>query len=368
MDIDTDLQKVLPTEEHDYDRAKELKAFDDTKAGVKGLVDAGVVTIPRIFFMPPEDILSAKLDDHDSFQVPIIDLRDPAAHAEIVEKIRYASEKWGFFQVINHGIPQDVMNKVIAGVHRFHEQPKEVKMKFYSRENEKKVRFISNYDLYVSKAANWRDTLYCAMAPNPPPPKEYPVACREILIKYSEDVQSLGQMLFGLLSEALGLNPSHLTDMGCMEGHVFVCHYYPACPEPDRTIGHAIHCDPDFLTILLQDQIGGLQVLHEDHWIDIPPLEGALIVNIGDLLQLISNKKFRSVEHRVLAKRAGPRISVACLFTTFYQPSNKLYGPIKELLSEESPPLYKETLIKNYLYSFRSLGRDNDSALAFLRL
>ncbi|XWS42548.1 hypothetical protein CRYUN_Cryun16bG0023800 [Craigia yunnanensis] len=371
--MDFDLQNVLPTQEHDYDRAKELKAFDDTKAGVKGLVDGGVVTIPRIFFVQPEDIRSAKLDDHvDSFQVPVIDLRDinldPAAHTEIVDKIRYASEKWGFFQVINHGITQDVMNKVIAGVHRFHEQPKEVKMKFYSREYEKKVRFNSNFDLYKSKAANWRDTLFCVMAPNPPPPQEYPVACREILIEYSEHVQSLGQILFGLLSEALGLNPSHLTDMGCMEGHGFFCHYYPACPEPDRTIGHAKHCDPDFLTILLQDQIGGLQVLHEDHWIDIPPLEGALIVNIGDLLQLISNDKFRSVEHRVSAKRAGPRISVACFFTTHFQPSNKFYGPIKELLSADSPPLYKETLIKDYLDSVCSLGLDNDSALAFLRL
>ena len=111
--------------------------------------------------------------------------------------------------------------------------------------------------------------------------------CREILIEYSEHVQSLGQMLFGLLSEALGLNPAYLTDMGCMEGHAFGCQYYPACPEPDRTLGQAKHCDPDFLTILLQDQIGALQVLHEDHWIDIPPPEeGGLIVNIGDLLQV----------------------------------------------------------------------------------
>ncbi|XVF57157.1 hypothetical protein PTKIN_Ptkin06aG0181700 [Pterospermum kingtungense] len=373
MEVDSDLQKVSPTPEHDYDRATELKAFDDTKAGVKGLVDAGVVTIPRIFLVPPGDICSADLDDHvNSFQIPIIDLRDvnldPAAHKEIVEKIRYASEKWGFFQVINHGITQDVLDDVIAGVHRFHEQPKEVKMKFYSRDNEKKVRFNSNFDLYKSKAANWRDTLFCTMAPNPPPPQEYPDACREILAEYSKDVQNLGRILFGLLSEALGLNPSHLTDMGCMDGHGFVCHYYPACPEPDSTMGHSKHCDPDFLTILLQDQIGGLQVLHEDHWIDIPPLEGALIINIGDLLQLISNDKFRSVEHRVLAKSAGPRISVACLFTTHFQPSNKLYGPIKELLSAGSPPLYKETLIKDYLNSFCSMGLDNDSALAFLRL
>ncbi|KAK6288894.1 hypothetical protein POUND7_000435 [Theobroma cacao] len=291
MEVESDLRKVLPAEEHDYDRAKDLKAFDDTKAGVKGLVDAGVATIPRIFFMPPEDILSAQLDDQiDGLQVPVIDLGginlDPAAHTDIVEMIRYASEKWGFFQIINHGIPQDVMNKVIAGVRRFHEQPKEVKMDFYSRENEKKVRFNSNYDLYKAKSANWRDTLFCVMAPNPPPPEEYPVVCRDILIEYSEHVQSLGQILLGLLSEALGLNPAHLADMGCMEGHGFVCHYYPACPEPERTLGHAKHCDPDFLTILLQDQIGGLQVLHEDHWIDVPPLEGALIINIGDLLQV----------------------------------------------------------------------------------
>ncbi|OMO96196.1 Oxoglutarate/iron-dependent dioxygenase [Corchorus olitorius] len=200
------------------------------------------------------------------------------------------------------------------------------------------------------------------------PPEEYPAACRDMLIEYSEHVQRLGQILFTLLSEALGLNPAHLTDMGCMDGHFFLCHYYPACPEPNRTIGHGKHCDPDFLTILLQDHIGGLQVLHEDQWIDVHPQEGALIVNIGDLFQLISNDKFKSVEHRVLAKSEGPRISLACFFTTHFQPSNKLYGPIKELLSADSPPLYKETLTKDYLNSFCYLGLDNDSPLDLLRL
>ncbi|XVF42349.1 hypothetical protein PTKIN_Ptkin01aG0354600 [Pterospermum kingtungense] len=304
--MDSYLQKVLPREEQDYDRAKELKAFDDTKAGVKGLVDAGVVTVPRIFLMPPEDILSTKLNDH----------------------------------VNNHGIPQDVMNKVIAGVRRFHEEPKEVKLKFYSRENEKKVRFVSIYDLYSSKAANWRDSLFCVMAPNPPPPQEYPSACRDLLIEYSKHVQGLAQILFGLLSEALGLNPSHLIDMGCMEGHAFGCQNYPPCPEPHRTLGQAKHWDPDFLTILLQDQIGALQVPHEGHGIDIPPpADGGLIVNIGDLLQLITNDKFKSVEHRVLANRIGPRVSVACIFSTsHFQESNRLYGPMKELLSAKNPP------------------------------
>ncbi|XVF42357.1 hypothetical protein PTKIN_Ptkin01aG0355400 [Pterospermum kingtungense] len=99
--------------------------------------------------------------------------------------------------------------------------------------------------------------------------------------------------------------------MGCMEGHAFGCQYYPPCPEPDRTLVQAKHCDPDFLTILLQDQIGALQVLHEGHWIEIPPPADGVTVT----MQLITNDKLKSFEHRVLANRIGPRVSVARIFS-----------------------------------------------------
>ena len=62
-------------------------------------------------------------------------------------------------------------------------------------------------------------------------------------------------------------------------------HYYPACPEPELTMGTTKHSDNDFLTVLLQDQVGGLEVLYEDKWIEIPPVPGALVINIGDFLQ-----------------------------------------------------------------------------------
>lgn len=105
-------------------------------------------------------------------------------------------------------------------------------------------------------------------------------------MEYSQQVKQLGTCLFELLSEGLGLNQNHLKDMGCTEGLLTLCHYYPACPQPELTLGATKHADDDFLTVLLQDHIGGLQVLHEGQWVHVPSIPGALVINIGDVLQV----------------------------------------------------------------------------------
>ncbi|XP_059626854.1 1-aminocyclopropane-1-carboxylate oxidase homolog 5-like [Cornus florida] len=162
MEVMPNTAEVAATNQPEYDRAKEVKEFDETKAGVKGLMDSGVVKIPRMFIHPPENLGKASLDTSGiHLQVPLIDLKDlHSGRMEIVNEIGKAAETWGFFQMVNHGIPL-VMKEMIEGVRRFHEQPNELKTKWYSSDSKQRVRYYCNGDLHISKAANWRDSIAC---------------------------------------------------------------------------------------------------------------------------------------------------------------------------------------------------------------
>nr|POF08643.1 1-aminocyclopropane-1-carboxylate oxidase like 1 [Quercus suber] len=96
---------------------------------------------------------------------------------QVVEEIKRVSETLGLFQIVNYGISEDVMDDMIKGIRRFHEQPTEVKREYYSHDATKNITYMSNFHLYKAKAANWRDSLSFAMAPVAQNPEEFPSAC-----------------------------------------------------------------------------------------------------------------------------------------------------------------------------------------------
>lgn len=348
----------------------QVQAFDDSKTGVKGILDSGITKIPSIFHVNLEKSTQNSPTDESNFTtIPIIDLQH-IKRVELVDQIKNASKNWGFFQVINHGIPLHVLDEMINGICRFHEQDAEAKKPFYSRDKDKKVRYFSNGKLFRDMAANWRDTIAFATNPDLPNPEEIPIVCRDIVAEYSKQVKALGVAIFELLSEALGLNLSYLNEMECAEALYIMGQYYPQCPEPELTMGIGKHTDCAFMTILLQNQIGGLQVLHENQWVNVPPVHGALVVNIGDILQLMTNDTFISVNHRVLSRNIGPRISVATFFMNFTisECTSKIYGPIKELLTEENPPIYRDITMKEILTNYYAKGIAGNACLIPLKL
>lgn len=100
-----------------YDRKSELKAFDNSKTGVKGLVDAGLVKIPRMFIHEQHMLYKHSCGDEHKFNIPIIDLQGidegENGRRKVIDQVQYAWEKWGFFQMINHGIPVNVLDEYV---------------------------------------------------------------------------------------------------------------------------------------------------------------------------------------------------------------------------------------------------------------
>ncbi|XLQ99856.1 hypothetical protein HN51_054573 [Arachis hypogaea] len=268
-------------EDGSYDRNKELKLLDETKAGVKGLVDAGLTKLPKIFVHDGHKVNISSSSSATNVSIPVIDLEslheEGNSRHEIIQKVKDAGEKWGFFQVVNRDIPPCVLDEMLDGVRRFHEQDAE--------------RLI-------------------------------------------EGTPSLVYWHQGPLT-ALGLESSYLKDIDCAEGIFIFGHYYPPCPEPELTWGLSAHTDVD--------QIGRLQVFYENQWIDVAPIPGAFIINVGDMMQLITNDKFMSAKQRVLAQKVGPQVSTSCSLRKHVQDEcPRMYGLIKELVIEENPPIYKE--------------------------
>ncbi|RVW64867.1 Feruloyl CoA ortho-hydroxylase 1 [Vitis vinifera] len=137
-----------------------------------------------------------------------------------------------------------------------------------------------------------------------------------------------------VLMEKLGVTLEESRIDGLIGLKMVNMNFYPTCPNPDLTVGVGRHSDMGTLTMLLQDGIGILYVKMEEditsagkkgEWVEIPPIPGALVINVGDTLQILSNRKYKSAEHRVCSTSTQSRVSIPIF--TIPRPNEKI-GPL----------------------------------------
>lgn len=331
---------------------------------VQSLSESGAATIPDRYVKPEAE---RPTNDHPAkalaagmgMGIPVVDLSCPTDPAT-ARAVAAACRDWGFFQAVNHGVASDLLARARAAWRGFFRLPMEAKQA-YANSPATYEGYGSRLGVEKGAPLDWGDYFFLHAAPphllRPHKWPRLPPDLRETTEEYSREVAALCGRLLAAMSLGLGAGESRLQEAFGGAEAAGVCvraNYYPRCPQPDLTLGLSSHSDPGGMTVLLADErVSGLQVRRGGAWVAVDPVPGALIVNVGDQIQVLTNAAYRSVEHRVAASAAGDRLSLAL----FYNPRGDLpLAPLPEVVSPDRPPRYGAMTFDEYRLYIRRNG------------
>ncbi|XP_027149988.1 1-aminocyclopropane-1-carboxylate oxidase 5-like [Coffea eugenioides] len=257
--------------------------------------------------------------------IPVIDFSKLSGEerAKIMAQIANGCEEWGFFQLVNHGISEELLERVKRVASECYKLEREGGFK-----NSAKVKMLN--ELVEKKSSDrlenvdWEDVfLLSDDNENEWPSKT--AQFKETMKEYRTELKKLAEKLMEIMDENLGLPKGYIKRAfnGGEEDNAFFgtkVSHYPPCPNPEKVIGLRAHTDAGGVILLFQDdKVGGLQILKDGEWIDVQPLPNSIVINTGDQIEVLSNGRYKSVWHRVLAMPDGNRRSIA----SFYNPSLK---------------------------------------------
>nr|AFJ75398.1 1-aminocyclopropane-1-carboxylic acid oxidase [Salvia miltiorrhiza]AFJ75399.1 1-aminocyclopropane-1-carboxylic acid oxidase [Salvia miltiorrhiza] len=282
-----------------------------------------------------------------SFPVISLEKINGEERAAVLAQIKDACENWGFFELVNHGIAPEFMDKVEKLTKEHYRKCME--QRFNEMVASKGLEAVQSEidDL------DWESTFFLRHLPIsniseiPDLDQEY----REVMREFAAKLEVLAEELLDLLCENLGLEKGYLKKAFCgSKGPTFGTKVsnYPPCPKPDLIKGLRAHTDAGGIILLFQDdKVSGLQLLKDGEWVDVPPMRHSIVINIGDQLEVITNGRYKSVMHRVIAQTDGTRMSLA----SFYNPgSDAVIYPAPALVEKDGcQQLYPKFVFEDYM-------------------
>jgi len=288
----------------------------------------------------------------DFDHVPVIDVGRLDADDAALAQIHEACRDWGFFQIVGHGVANDLIEATHRSMHDFFSLPLAAKRAiersatnswgFYDRELTKNTR-------------DWKEVFDVGPDETDGPlagmkaqwPSDLP-RFRDTIEAFMRACEAVGFRMLDAIARCLGAQPSQLRAAFEPRHSSFLrLNYYPRCAAPaaaDSPTGAAghfginHHTDSGALTVLLQDDRPGLQVFRRNRWTLVEPNPDALVVNIGDIVQVWSNDRYPAALHRVLANDRAERFSAPY----FFNPApTAAYAPLPGTVDATRPARYR---------------------------
>ncbi|XP_050382200.1 protein SRG1-like [Argentina anserina] len=348
-----------------------MSSFDtanlSVEANVQELARSNPLKIPEKFFLKnideqdmPESTLANTSHDFSFDDIPIIDFSLlSSGHEEELKKLDLACKEWGFFQLVNHGVAGEVLQGMKDGSAKFFELPLEEKNKISilaakgTREGYGQAHVATE-----EQTLDWSDALLLKVYPFqirklenwPTTPKGY----KEAIEAYASEVKRIGEEIIRSLSLTMGMEKDVLLGLHQDLRATLRVNYIPPCSMPDKVLGLSAHADAGTITVLMQqDDIIGLQIRKQGHWVSVQPIPNSFVVNVGDALEMWSNGKYESIEHRAVTNKSKARMS----FATFILPHVDVEIEPFDHILESTGMIQKYKKVKYGDYLIQSLKR-----------
>ncbi|CAK7351779.1 unnamed protein product [Dovyalis caffra] len=301
---------------------------------VQELAKVNIATIPARYIRPDQEQPIINPNGASANEVPVIDMQrllDQESMDSELTKLHFACKDWGFFQLVNHEVSSSLEEK-------FWQYPGEVE------------GFGQAFVVSEEQKLDWADLFFLVTQPvharKPHLFPKLPLPFRDTVEAYSSELKNLAMTILAHMGKALKIEAEEVEEFFANGFQSMRMNYYPPCPQPDRVIGLTPHSDAVGLTILLQvNEMEGLQIKKDGKWVPVKPLPNAFIFNIGDILEIITNGIYRSIEHRATVNSEKERLSIATFLSTNY---DGVIGPASSLVTEPTPAMFRSITAEEY--------------------